>query len=108
MLLICLYRDNEVSPEHIVSTQLLPRLPSGHLEIQLEPLTLSNVIKFVSECLRTPERPEGSARGSRKEKEDPNLKMLSEVILNRTQGSPLFVAQVRYSRSSPRLLYSRG
>ncbi|ORY92797.1 hypothetical protein BCR35DRAFT_311761 [Leucosporidium creatinivorum] len=100
ILLLCLYRDNEVTPTHIVSTLLLPSLPPPpqRLEILLEPLSLRNVMDFVGESLRTPEmvvaEQEGKSREKEKREMDPGIRTLSEVILSRTSGSPLFVAQL--------------
>lgn len=99
ILLICLYRDNEVSSTHIVSTKLLPALGESALIISLEPLTLANVMAFVAESLRTPVMVDAQGK-KQSAREDPSLRMLSEVILSRTQGSPLFVAQVSCDQAS--------
>ncbi|KAM0752526.1 hypothetical protein T439DRAFT_379572 [Meredithblackwellia eburnea MCA 4105] len=91
LLLLCLYRDNEVGPEHIVSTTLLPNLPKIDLTIKLEPLTLADVMAFVSESLRNPKV---TGEDVTPTKEEPTLRGLSELILQKTLGSPLFVAQL--------------
>lgn len=96
MLLICLYRDNEVGPEHIVSTTLLPRLDSSALIITLDHLTLPDVMAFVTESLRTPasttvlSKPTQTSRA----REGASVRQLSELVMTKTGGSPLFVAQV--------------
>jgi predicted ATPase len=113
MLLICLWRcvssfssflhqtdispfrrDNEVASDHIVETDLLANLPRIDLTINLEPLTLANVSAFVSSALRNPDTPPGTAKKLPGERVDANVRRLSELILQKTNGSPLFVAQL--------------
>lgn len=101
MLLVCLYRDNEVGSEHVVNTLLHASLPELALDLKLEPLGLSDVIAFVGETLRQPgngTQPSQSALSTssrkRETRHDTAIRMLSEVILARTKGSPLFVAQL--------------
>ncbi|GAA5970007.1 hypothetical protein JCM11641_000231 [Rhodosporidiobolus odoratus] len=95
MMILCLWRDNEVSPDHIVETQLLPRLPHINLTLTLAPLTLANVSSFVSSTLRNPSTPIAVPKERlSSERVDANVHRLSELILQKTQGSPLFVAQL--------------
>ena len=84
ILIVCLWRDNEVGPDHIVGTQLIPNLGPISLTITLQPLTLDDVVLFVTESFRRPQH-DGA---------DPSLRQLSELILAKTLGSPLFVAQL--------------
>ncbi|SCV74352.1 BQ2448_6784 [Microbotryum intermedium] len=91
-MLIALWRDNEVNSEHIVSTQLLAQVPEVHLNLSLEPLSLTDVIDYVGEALRTPATKKRSK--STPARENPNIRTLSELILATTKGSPLFVAQL--------------
>lgn len=86
LLLLCAFRDNEVSSDHIINTHLLPRLEEVHEQIKLNPLALGDVVDFIEDSLR---RPSGKS-----ERIDPNVRGLAELILKRTAGSPLFVAQV--------------
>lgn len=78
MLLVCVYRDNEVGPDHPIATELLPGLRAS--TITLPPLDLASVTAFVGAALHQP------AQGA--------IRSLSEVVLARTGGSPLFVAQL--------------
>ncbi|GAA5989125.1 hypothetical protein JCM10908_001168 [Rhodotorula pacifica] len=80
MLLLCVYRDNEVGPEHLISTELLPQLPTIDCTLTLAPLDLASVTAFVAAALHQP--PQGTIR------------RLSDLVLARTGGSPLFVAQL--------------
>ncbi|KAK4056866.1 hypothetical protein OIO90_002116 [Microbotryomycetes sp. JL221] len=90
ILLICVYRDNEVNPDHVVETVLLRWLPSDAIKIKLEPLNINDIKAFVSEALRQP-----IGLGKREDiKEDTEILTLSDLILQRTGGSPLFVAQL--------------
>lgn len=93
ILLICVYRDNEVGPDHIVETMLLGTLPPETQIVKLEPLTITDVIAFVSEALRYPNSPSLGGYRRKEPREDPAIRTLSEIILARTAGSPLFVAQ---------------
>lgn len=56
---------------------------------------------FISESLRKPMDAAGGEK--RPLREDPNIRGLAELILRKTAGSPLFVAQVRLA-----YLVSRG
>ncbi|GAA5904910.1 hypothetical protein JCM5296_006141 [Sporobolomyces johnsonii] len=97
MLLICLWRDNEVSPTHIVETDLIAKLPDVDLTLTLEPLNLSAVSAFVSTALKNPTTPSSlgaGQEGAGTERVDASVKRLSELILEKTRGSPLFVAQL--------------
>ncbi|KAM0787699.1 hypothetical protein ACM66B_003759 [Microbotryomycetes sp. NB124-2] len=92
ILNICVYRDNEVDHHHIVETILLKDLPADAPILKLEPLTIEDIKTFVGEALRQPTDAFGHRRvGS---KEDAEISTLADVILSRTGGSPLFVAQL--------------
>ncbi|KAK4703939.1 hypothetical protein P7C70_g2274, partial [Phenoliferia sp. Uapishka_3] len=93
LLILCVYRDNEVNADHIVNTILLPQLPNISLSIKLEPLKLKDVMGFVSESLRKP-AVVNKPGDTPPRREDPSLRGLSELILQKTLGSPLFVAQL--------------
>ncbi|GAA6026797.1 hypothetical protein JCM8097_005869 [Rhodosporidiobolus ruineniae] len=95
MLLVCLWRDNEVGPDHIVQSELLAKLPRVDLTVALEPLALGDVSAFVSSALRNPTTPHGHpADRLPGDRVDANVRRLSELILEKTSGSPLFVAQL--------------
>ncbi|GAA5908410.1 hypothetical protein JCM6882_007929 [Rhodosporidiobolus microsporus] len=95
MLLVCLWRDNEVGPDHIVETDLVPKLAHIDLSLTLEPLTLADVSGFVSTALRNPTTPRGGPGiPPPADRVDANVRRLSELILEKTRGSPLFVAQL--------------
>ncbi|GAA6001160.1 hypothetical protein JCM10207_007438 [Rhodosporidiobolus poonsookiae] len=95
MLLVCLWRDNEVGPDHIVETDLLAKLPRIDQTITLHPLSLSDVSAFVSSALRNPTTPIGHpADRQAAQRTDASIRRLSELILEKTHGSPLFVAQL--------------
>lgn len=96
MLLICAWRDNEVSPSHIVETELCAKLPAVDLTLTLEPLTLQAVSSFVSESLRNPSSTSdlAASRAPDDQKISKNIARLSQLILDKTRGSPLFVSQV--------------
>lgn len=95
MLLLCAHRD--VPSDHILYSNLLDRLDSEvSLQIQLKPLILVDVMAFVSQSFKNPFIPSSSSSTNVNNpvKEDANLRGLSELILQRTAGSPLFVAQL--------------
>lgn len=93
MLLLCAFRDVGTDPNHIINSALLPKLDEVHLKIALNPLSLSDVMAFVSESFKNPTSTSANSC-ARIAKEDASLRGLSELILQRTLGSPLFVAQV--------------
>lgn len=93
MLLLCAFRDLGPDPEHIINTALLPKLEEVHLKIALNPLNLGDVMAFVSESFKNPTSSSNNSC-AKIAKEDASLRGLSELILQRTLGSPLFVAQV--------------
>ncbi|GAA5947465.1 hypothetical protein JCM3765_001690 [Sporobolomyces pararoseus] len=96
MLLICAWRDNEVDSTHIVETELCAKLPSVDLTLSLEPLTLQAVSSFVSEALRNPATVSDlvASRAPDEVKINKNVSRLSQLILDKTRGSPLFVSQL--------------
>ncbi|GAA5903955.1 uncharacterized protein JCM6883_002039 [Sporobolomyces salmoneus] len=96
MLLICAWRDNEVDSTHIVETELCSKLPSVYLTLTLEPLTLQAVSSFVSESLRNPASTLDLAtpKAPDEVKISQNVSRLSQLILDKTRGSPLFVSQL--------------
>lgn len=94
MLLICCFRDNEVGPGHIVETDLLAKLPHIDLTLTLEPLNIQNVSAFINEALRNPTTGDATSPTSPLERIDSNIRRLSELVLEKTGGSPLFVAQL--------------
>ncbi|GAA5944373.1 hypothetical protein JCM1841_000753, partial [Sporobolomyces salmonicolor] len=97
MLLICLWRDNEVGSTHVVETDLLAKLPAVDLTLTLEPLDLNAVSAFVSTTLKNPTMPSSLDAGREEagmERVDASVRKLSELILEKTRGSPLFVAQL--------------
>ncbi|BGP60434.1 hypothetical protein NBRC10512_004439 [Rhodotorula toruloides] len=112
MLLLCVFRDNEVGPDHIVETDLLAKLPSPPLTVSLEPLNVANISSFISQALRNPSESSGSAHSpSRTDRVDASIQRLSELILERTNGSPLFVAQLLKAFNAEGLFsfnFSRG
>lgn len=102
--------DNEVAPDHIVQSDLVSKLPQVDLNISLEPLTLANVSAFVSSALRNPATPPGVNKVPG-ERVDANIRRLSELILQKTHGSPLFVAQLLKTFNSEGLFtfnFARG
>ncbi|BGP46232.1 hypothetical protein JCM10450v2_002072 [Rhodotorula kratochvilovae] len=94
MLLICCYRDNEVGPDHIVETELLAKLPHVDLTVTLQTLNIQNVSAFIREALRNPSTTAMTPTSSSTERVDANVQRLSELVLEKTSGSPLFVAQL--------------
>ncbi|GAA5835589.1 hypothetical protein JCM9279_004589 [Rhodotorula babjevae] len=94
MLLVCCYRDNEVDPSHIVETDLLAKLPRIDLTLTLEPLNIHDVASFISEALRNSTKSDTTPATSPHERVDANVRRLSELVLEKTSGSPLFVAQL--------------
>ncbi|GAA5868990.1 hypothetical protein JCM8547_003243 [Rhodosporidiobolus lusitaniae] len=95
MLLVCLWRDNEVSADHIVETDLIAKLPRVDEMVLLEPLTLQNISSFVSSALRNPTTTVGLSRNRLSaDRVDANVRRLSQLVLEKTNGSPLFVAQL--------------
>ncbi|GAA6006530.1 hypothetical protein JCM11491_004996 [Sporobolomyces phaffii] len=96
MLLICAWRDNEVDSNHIVETELCSKLPSVDLTLTLEPLTLQAVSSFVSEALRNPATTSDlvGSHATDRVKVNKNILRLSQLILEKTRGSPLFVSQL--------------
>ena len=65
------------------------------LTIKLEPLQLADVVAFVSESLRKPAVVAAPGEKPPPQREDASLRGLAELVLQKTLGSPLFVAQVR-------------
>lgn len=112
MLILCVFRDNEVGPDHIVETDLLAKLPTSPLTVSLEPLSANDISSFISQALRNPSDssdPTSSRPGN--DRVDPNVQRLSELILARTNGSPLFVAQLLKAFNAEDLFsfnFSRG
>ncbi|GAA6060973.1 hypothetical protein JCM10212_006555 [Sporobolomyces blumeae] len=102
MLLLCAWRDNEVGPDHIVETQLLPPLATSiDATIVLDPLSIDAVGAFVGTVLRNPAAAgpagqDGVAHGG----EGVEVRRLAQLILEKTGGSPLFVAQLLKSFNS--------
>ncbi|GAA5929492.1 hypothetical protein JCM3775_002356 [Rhodotorula graminis] len=94
MLLVCCYRDNEVDATHIVETDLLAKLPRLDLTLTLEPLNVHDVASFIGEALRNSTRSDMTPTASPLERVDANIRRLSELVLEKTSGSPLFVAQL--------------
>ena len=101
MQVVLVYRNEEVNAEHLVSTRLLPRLDENALFIKLDRLTLPDVMDFVSDCLRKPVQVDASGKRSQVTREDANLRGLAELVLQRTAGSPMFVAQVTLPFPNP-------
>lgn len=93
MLILCVYRDDEVGYDHIITTSLLPNFSKIHLTITLDPLKLDDVVAFVSESLRKSIN-DPAEKESSIVPEDANIRGLSELILQKTAGNPLFIAQV--------------
>jgi len=107
MLLLCAWRDNEVDSNHIVETELVPKLPTVDLTLTLEPLSLNAVAAFVSAALRNPSSSADVASSVTSHKINHDVNRLSQLVLEKTRGSPLFVAQVcSPHRSSPKILHS--
>lgn len=94
MLLICAWRDNEVDANHIVETELVSKLPSVDLTLTLEPLSLNAVAAFVSAALRNPSSAAELGASMAPHKISHDVNRLSQLVLEKTRGSPLFVAQV--------------
>ncbi|GAA5916163.1 hypothetical protein JCM8208_002128 [Rhodotorula glutinis] len=94
MLLVCCYRDNEVDASHIVETDLLAKLPRIDLTLTLEPLNIQDVASFIGEALRNSTRSDTTPTTSPLERVDASILRLSELVLEKTSGSPLFVAQL--------------
>ncbi|GJN88386.1 hypothetical protein Rhopal_001352-T1 [Rhodotorula paludigena] len=94
MLLLCVWRDNEVGPDHIVETDLVAKLPHIYLTLSLEPLTVSSVSAFIREALRNPTSTGSADALNAGERIDADVKRLSQLVLEKTGGSPLFVAQL--------------
>ena len=94
MLLVCCYRDNEVDASHIVKTDLLAKLPRIDLTVTLEPLNIQDVASFIGEALRNSTKSDTTPATSPHERVDANVRRLSELVLEKTSGSPLFVAQL--------------
>lgn len=80
LLLIGAYRDNEVSPEHLLNQTLEALQKSGIFvsNILLKPLNLKQVIQLVTETLQ----------GSKQ------VEPIGELIWNKTGGNPFFVTQL--------------
>ncbi|BGP14068.1 hypothetical protein JCM10213v2_002006 [Rhodosporidiobolus nylandii] len=112
MLLILCWRDNEVSADHIVETDLLPKLPNLDLSLTLQPLSLASVSAFVSSALRNPSTAHGEpAERLSADRVDANVRRLSQLVLEKTNGSPLFVAQLLKAFAAEGLFtfdFSRG
>ncbi|BGP22990.1 hypothetical protein JCM10295v2_001881 [Rhodotorula toruloides] len=112
MLLLCVFRDNEVGHDHIVETDLLAKLPSPPLTVWLEPLSVANISSFISQALRNPSESGGSTSFQpRSDPVDASIRRLSDLILERTNGSPLFVAQLLKAFNAEGLFsfnFSRG
>ncbi|GAA5931685.1 uncharacterized protein JCM15063_001537 [Sporobolomyces koalae] len=94
ILLVCAWRDNEVSSSHIVETQLVSTLPSIDLTLVLEPLSLNAVAEFVGSALQNPTVAVDSPRLVTPESRNKDVMRLSKLILDKTGGSPLFVSQL--------------
>lgn len=94
MLILCVYRDDEVGFDHIITTSLLPNFSKINLTITLDPLKLDDVVTFVSDSLRRSIN-DPAEKESSVVPEDANIRGLSELILQKTAGNPLFIAQVR-------------
>ncbi|GAA5822059.1 hypothetical protein JCM3770_002264, partial [Rhodotorula araucariae] len=111
MLLICCYRDNEVGLDHIVETELLGKLPHVDLTLTLQPLNVQDVSAFIREALRNPSTTAITPTASSTERIDANVQRLSELVLEKTSGSPLFVAQLLKAFNAEGLFtfdFSRG
>ncbi|WP_293126793.1 AAA family ATPase [Microcoleus sp. bin38.metabat.b11b12b14.051] len=86
LLLIGAYRDNEVSATHpLIQTieniqKSGARMPERISNIVLAPLELSHVEQLISETLKS-----GISE---------NIKLLAELLFNKTQGNPFFLTQL--------------
>ena len=83
LLIIGAYRDNEVSPTHplIQTVEKIQATEAVVNNITIEPLSLVNVNQLVAETLNA-------------NVDADNLKQLSELVFNKTQGNPFFLTQL--------------
>jgi predicted ATPase/serine phosphatase RsbU (regulator of sigma subunit)/tRNA A-37 threonylcarbamoyl transferase component Bud32 len=78
LFLIGSYRDNEVSPTHLLMITLEELRQVGVIihQITLEPLSLNQVSQLIAETLHSDTKA---------------VKSLAELVVNKTQGNPFFI-----------------
>ncbi len=90
LLVIGTYRDNEVSPTHLLIQTVEEIRKAGTVvnSIVLQPLTLTHVTQLIADTL----------------KETKGVSLLAELLLNKTGGNPFFLTQVLSTLSQENLL----
>ncbi|RCJ26965.1 serine/threonine protein kinase [Nostoc minutum NIES-26] len=100
LLFIGAYRDNEVSPTHLLIQTLeeIQKVGTVVNNIVLQPLKLENVIDLITETLQASRYFEGNSLEYNHESyiKDFARKIihLSELIFNKTGGNPFFITQL--------------
>ena len=97
MLLIGAYRDNEVSPTHpLVST--LERIQESRAaigNINVGPLQDYHVRELLADTLAEEDKPETvPIRSARRRSKGSPVKLLADLLFQKTQGNPFFLSQL--------------
>ncbi len=92
LLILGVYRDNEVSPSHPLTHTLRHIQQTGAIahSVTLHPLTIDHVNQFVADTLHT-----NSAK----------TKTLANLVFRKTQGNPFFLTQLLKSLYQDHLLW---
>lgn len=99
VLMIGAYRDNEVSPTHptIQTIEKIQQTRATINQIILQPLDITHVSQLVSDTLFG-----GNPAGVQADTE--RLKLLVELVFNKTAGNPFFLTQFLQTLYSEKLL----